>query len=239
MIAAALYLIATVSHAADPQPYSVNFDNTGNAQLDKLLQDASILIRLQESTDAGPFALIARTKQDQERFVAAMQSLGYYKGKSLLRIAGLMLDAPDLFDNLANTPAGTPVVITAAFELGPQFHLGQIKLEGDIPQQAHDSLKLKTADKAVATDVLAARERLLNAIREQGYPLAKIDEPLATVQETTDTVDLLFRVDSGPKADLGKITVNGLKELNEDFLRRRLLISSGQLIVVIRLKTWD
>lgn len=228
LMAVAMCLITAVSHAADPQPYNVNLDKTGSARLDQLLQDASTLISLRQSAEVGPFALITRSKQDQERFMAALHALGYYEGKVSLRIAGRMLDDPELIDWLSDAPDYPPVTVAAAFELGPQFHWGEIKIEGDISQQARDALKLKTGDVALADEVLAAQERLLNELREQGHALAKVDEPVATLREDTDSVDILFRVDSGPKAVVGDIAVNGLKDLNEAFVRRHLLMSPGQ-----------
>ena len=227
-IAVVMYMIAVVSHADDPQPYTVNIDKTSNTLLDQLLQDASTMISLQKNAPVGPFALIARAKQDQKRFITALHSLGYYKGKALLRIAGRFLDDPDLFDWLTAAQADKPVPVTVAFELGPPFHLREIKIQGNAPQQARDWLKLKMGDPVRAADILAARERLLNALREQGYAQAKVDEPIATLRENTDTVDILFQVDSGPKVVLGEICVNGLKNLNESFVRRRLLIATGQ-----------
>jgi len=228
LMAVAMCLITAVSHAADPQPYNVNLDKTGSARLDQLLQDASTLISLRQSAEVGPFALITRSKQDQERFMAALHALGYYEGKVSLRIAGRMLDDPELIDWLSDAPDYPPVTVAAAFELGSQFHWGEIKIEGDISQQARDALKLKTGDVALADEVLAAQERLLNELREQGHALAKVDEPVATLREDTDSVDILFRVDSGPKAVVGDIAVNGLKDLNEAFVRRHLLMSPGQ-----------
>lgn len=221
-------LITAVAQAADPQPYNVNLDKTGSARLDQLLQDASILISLREHGEVGPFALLTRCKQDQERFMEALHSLGFYKGRVALRIAGRTLDDPDLIDWLTDAPADPPVKVTAAFELGPQFHWGEIKVEGDISPQTRDTLKLKMGDIALADEVLAARERLLNELREQGYALAKVDEPIATLLEDSDRVDILFRVDSGPKVVVGDIAVNGLKDLNEPFVRRHLLLSPGQ-----------
>ena len=228
LLAVAMYLIAAVAHAADPQPYSVNIDKTRNAQLDQLLQDASTMISLQNSAPVGPFALIARAKQDQQRFITALHSLGYYQGKALLRIAGRTPDNPDLFDNLTAAPADTPVPVTVALELGPLFHLGEIKIQGNVPKQAHDWLTLNAGDPALAADVLAARERLLTALREQGYAQAKVEEPVATLLEATHTVDILFQADSGPKVVLGEIRVNGLKHLNAAFVKERLLIAAGQ-----------
>ena len=227
-IAVVIYLITGVSHAADPQPYSVNIDKTSNTQLDQLFQDASTLISLQNSSPIGPFALISRAKQDQERFITALHSLGYYKGKALLGIAGHTLDDPDLFDWLTSAPADKPVQVTVRFHLGPMFHLKEIKIQGDAPRQAYDWLKLKTGDPVRAADILAARDRLLSTLREQGYAQAKVDEPIATLQLNTDTVNILFQVDSGPKVVSGEIHIIGLKNLNETFVKNRLLIVPGQ-----------
>ena len=223
-----MFMIATVSHAADPQTYTVNIDKTSNTQLDQLLHDASTLISLQKNAPVGPFALIARAKQDQKRFISALQSLGYYKGKALLLIADRSLDDPDLLDWLNAVSADKSVPVTVKLELGPQFHLSAIKIQGKAPKQAQDWLQLKMGDQLRAADILAARERLLNALREQGYAQAKVDEPIATLHEDTDTVDILFQVDIGPKVVLGEIRVNGLKTVHESFVKRRLLIATGQ-----------
>jgi translocation and assembly module TamA len=223
-----LCAVTGVSNAADPQPYTVSLAGTGNAQLDKLLADTSTLISLQKSAEVGPFALLERAKQDQERFISALQSLGYYEGKVSLSIAGRSLDDPELFEQLTSVAADPPIPVTASFLLGQQFHLQQIRLEGEVSESMRDALKLKTGDKAIASDVLAARDRLLKALLEQGYALAKVAEPVATLEIPTESVDILFQVESGPKVNLGGITVNGLKNLNESFVRQRLLVSEGQ-----------
>ena len=228
LIAVVLTMAAAVSYAADPQPYTVNLDKTGNAELNKALQDASILISLQQSAEVGAFALIARAKQDQERFILALHSFGYYKSKVRLLIAGRALDDPDLYDSLTDAPAEPPVKLTVGFEPGPQFHLNKIDIQGDAPEQALKWLDLHKGQAALAAEVLAARGRLLNALREQGYSQAKVDEPIATLLDESDAVDIRFQVDSGPRVKLGKIAINGLKNINEAFVRRRLPIASGQ-----------
>ncbi|WP_347986456.1 BamA/TamA family outer membrane protein [Methylomonas sp. AM2-LC] len=223
-----MFAIAKVCYAADPQPYIVTLESTTNTQLDKLLADASTLISLQKSAEVGPFALLARAKQDQERFVMAMQSLGYYQGKAVLHIASHTLDDPELFDYLSSSAADPPVPVTASFQLGPQFHLRQIRIAGEVEQSIVDVIKLKTGDKAIAEEVLAVRTRLLNALLEQGYALAKVDEPVATLSLESAELDILFKVDSGPKVKLGHIAIVGLKNTDESFVRERLLVSTGQ-----------
>jgi translocation and assembly module TamA len=228
LILAVMFMAGSVSYAADPQSYTVKLDQTSNVELNKVLQDASTLMSLQQSSKVGAFALITRARQDQERFILALRSFAYYQGKAQLRIAKKSLDDSKLLEWLDAAPTEPPVPVTAMFELGPQYHLGKIVIQGDAPEQAHDGLGLQSGQVALATEVLAARGRLLNALRERGYAQAKVGEPVATVQEELGLVDIRFEVEGGPRVMLGHIAINGLKTLKENFIRNRLLIARGQ-----------
>ncbi len=216
------------TRAADPQPYTVTIAPTGDAALDGALKDSSTLVSLREKAPVGSFALIGRAKQDQDRFVTALNSFGYYKGAAKVTIAGHPLDDPALPDLLDREPAEPPVEIKVAPKTGPLFHLGQVKVEGSVPEEARSKLDLKPGAPAVASDVLAARERLLNALRDEGYALAKVAEPAAFLEPDADKLDVTYKAETGPRVDLGPITVTGLKDVNESFVRRRLLVHQGE-----------
>ena len=220
-------LVVGVCRAADPQAYQVELQKTGQAQLDKLLEDASTLISLQKTAEVGPFALIARAKQDQQRFVTALQSLGYYQGRVSVKIAEHDVDDAELFTWL-NAAVDSIAPVKVSFELGPLFQLGQINIQGDAPAGLRDSLALKTSDPAIAENVLAARQTLLQTLLEQGYALAKVAEPVASLNAQQHSIDLLIQVDCGDKLDLGEISWRGLKQVHLAFLQNRLLIGSGQ-----------
>jgi translocation and assembly module TamA len=76
--------------------------------------------------------------------------------------------------------------------------------------------------------VLTAQQRLLAAIRAAGHPLAKVDLPPVTLVLARDEIDVTFDVSAGPYADIGPITVTGLKTVNEEYVRRRLALHSGE-----------
>jgi len=80
--AAAVALAAPRSRAADPQPYTVSLEKTGNDALDQALHDSSNLVSLRETAPAGPFALVERARGDTGRFVAALHSLAITKAAS-------------------------------------------------------------------------------------------------------------------------------------------------------------
>jgi translocation and assembly module TamA len=227
-IVLALWLAGGTAFGADPQPYNVTLKPTDNRALDQALHDASQLVSLKESGPVGPFALVTRARQDAGRFQSALNSFGYYKGRVTTTIAGRPLDDAGLLDLLDKAPADPPVDVAVEFDPGPQFHLGRVTIDGDVPPDVRDKLGLAPGAPAVAADVLAAQGRLLNALREAGHPLAKVDLPPVTLQPADNTLNVTFCVAAGPYADIGPITITGLKSMNEDYVRRRLLLKQGQ-----------
>ena len=221
-------LVGRATHAADPQPYAVTIEKTGNGPLDQALHDSSTLVSLRESAPVAPFALVARAQQDVGRFETALHSFGFYKGRVDLKIAGRPLDDPNLPDFLDRAPADPPVPVTVTVDPGPLFHLRKVAVEGAVPDAARAKLELKPGAPAVASDVLAARERLLNAMRDEGYALAQVDKPVAILEPAADALDVTFKATSGPRVDLGAISVAGLEGVNRSFVRRRLLVHPGE-----------
>jgi len=225
----ALVFAGTAALAADPQPYTVTLAKTGNAALDQILADASTLASLGKAAPVGPFALVARAQADMERFATALDSLGFYNGKAKVRIADKALDDPGLYDWLAHAPAEPPVEVVVTVEPGPLFRLRKIDIQGDPPTSVRAQLGLAPGAPALAADVLAGRDRLLNALLDEGHALATVAEPAATLAPEDNALDVSYAVEAGPRVELGRIGVEGLKDVNEAFVRRRLLVAYGDL----------
>ncbi|MGC1407465.1 MAG: autotransporter assembly complex family protein [Acetobacteraceae bacterium] len=228
LIIAITVLVQDAATAADPQPYSVTLKPTGNKTLDGALHDASSLISLQDKAPVGGFSLVERARQDLDRFQTVLQSYGYYAAKVSLTIAGHPISDPALPDIVAQLPADPETEIAASFDLGQQFQLGEVKINGSVPTDARDKLGLAPGAPALAADVLAARDRLLSAIRDDGYPLAKVDLLPVTLRPADHLLDVVFDAETGPRTDLGPIHIDGLEAMHEDFVRRRLLIHEGE-----------
>src|SRR5271165_465580 len=235
-VVAALLLVPGGVFGADPQPYTVTLRPTGDAALDQALHDASQLEALREKAPVGPFALVIRARDDAGRFQTVLDSFGYYASKVAVTVDGRQLDESDVPDLLRQAPADPPVLVVASFDPGPLFHLGRLTIEGDAPPAARDQLGLKPGAPAVAADVLGAQQRLLAAIREAGHPLAKVDLPPVNLRPAEHLLDVDFRATEGPYAEIGAIRITGLKTVNEDFIRRRLLLHSGQRFSPVQLQ---
>ncbi|MGH7121556.1 MAG: autotransporter assembly complex protein TamA [Acetobacteraceae bacterium] len=224
----ALVLLCPGVRAAGPEPYTVVLRATGDPSLDQALTASSTLVGLEKAPPVGPFALIGRARNDETRFRTVLESFGYYDPEVRILIAGHPPDNPALPQLLAGRTAHAPLAITVSFRPGPLFHLGRVKIVGEIPDAARAAFRLAPGQPARAADVLAAGTRLLDALRAEGYGLAKVSEPLAILRPVSRTLDITFHVDTGPRVDLGPISISGLKTVRESFIRRRLTIHPGE-----------
>jgi translocation and assembly module TamA len=216
------------SRAADPQPYTVTLKPTGDGALDAALNGSSTLISLQKSAPVAGFALTERARQDADRFETALHSFGYYKASVTTTIGGHPLDDPALPGVIDAAPANPPLEVVVSFGLGPRFKLGAVTIATTVPPDIPGHLDLQSGQPAVAAQILAAQGRLLEALRADSYPLAKVPTPIAVLHPDQDVLDVTFEPDPGPKADIGPVTLSGLKDMHEDFVRRRLLIHQGE-----------
>ncbi len=216
------------SRAADPQPYAVTLKPTGNSALDAALNGSSTLISLQKTAPVGGFGLTERARQDEQRFTTALNSFGYYKATVSTTIDGHQLSQPTLPTIISQAPAKPPLKVNIAFDLGPRFKLGTVTISTHVPLDIPAHLNLKSGQPAMASEVLGAQGQLLNALQEDGYPLAKVPTPVAILHPDQNTLDVDFRPEAGPKATIGPISISGLKDMNESFVRKRLLLHQGE-----------
>lgn len=88
---------------------------------------------------------------------------------------------------------------------------------------------LSSGQPAVAADVLAAQNSLLNQLQEEGYATASVSTPLAYLKPQTHTLDIVFRVNRGPKVVIGPISMTGLAHTKQRYLMNRLELKEGEL----------
>ena len=216
--------------AADPQPYAVTLSPTDNAALNTALHDSSNLIALGAKAPVGPFALVARARDDESRLKTALGSFGYYDGAVTVTIAGRKLDDPALVTALDAAKTSVPVAITV--KPGPVYHLRNLTLTGPTDPATlaatRAAMGLHANDPVSAADILAASGSMLASLQDSGHALAKVGEPVATLTPAAHALDVAWTVDAGPQVDLGPIAVTGLKQVNESFVRRILTIHQGE-----------
>jgi translocation and assembly module TamA len=227
LIISLTFALSKRGQGADPQPYTVTLKPTGDSALDAALQGSSTLISLQKSAPVAGFALTERARQDVGRLETALHSFGYYKATVTTTVAGHKLDDPALPGIIDAAPADPPLQVAVSFDLGPRFKLGAVTVSTQVPPDIPAHLDLEPGQPAMAALILSGQGRLLDALRADGYPLAKVPVPVATLRPDQNLLDVDFQPEAGPKANIGPISLSGLKDMNESFVRNRLLIHQG------------
>jgi translocation and assembly module TamA len=223
----AVTALGSLAHAADPQPYKVEFVSVGNSEIDSTLKATSDLLALRTTAPVSPFGLIARARSDVDRLTTALQSFGYYQSVVAIRINAMMVNNPGLGDVVTALPKGTDAQVSISFTLGTLYHLGRIDIDGDLPEAVRSALGLRTGQPAVASTVLEGGARMLATMQDDGYAFAKVDPPVATENATAPVLDLVFHVEMGAKVNIGTIRFEGLQRMHEPLLRARLPLRTG------------
>ena len=210
--------------------------STGDSSLSSTLKATSDLETLRKSAPVGPFGLIGRARGDLERLKTVLESFGYYQSYVEIRIDGLPLDDPGLGEELTSKSKDADAEVKITFSLGPQYHLRKIEIDGEVPPEAGKALALDSGAAAIAADVLAAGDRLLNALQDQGYAFAKVDPPVATEDPTNRVLDVKFHAVPGSRVQIGAIQIRGLKHMKQEFVRKRLLVHPGEQYSAARIE---
>ena len=220
--------VTLAARAADPQTYRVDLESTGDGAIDDTLRATSELLSLRDGAPVSPFGLIARARGEIDRLKTVVEAYGYYQSTVTITIGGAGLNSPGLADELNALPKGQDARVAISFKLGPLYHLRKVTLDGAIPESAKGAFTLQPGAPAVAADVLAAGNRVLATLQEQGYAFAKVDPPVAYEDQTLPVLDVSFHVDAGERVKIGDIRIEGLKRVHEKLVRRRRTRHSGQ-----------
>jgi translocation and assembly module TamA len=183
---------------------------------------------LRETAPAPPFGLIARARGDAGRITMVLNSFGYYSAEVSITMAGRELDDPDLPNILDQTPQNSSVNVSVAVNKGALYHLRNIMFDGEVPGVGLAAFGLSEGAVANSAEVIAARDRLLMALQEDGYALATVGDPVAYADDAALALDVSFKVDAGRQVDIGAISIEGLQDVNESFVREALSIRTGE-----------
>lgn len=127
------------------------------------------------------------------------------------------------------------VKVEILVEEGPETKVGRVDvhgLEGLPPQIAREALsdvasEERRGKRFEEADFEAAAEALERALTDNGYAYAKVRRA-ADVDLVDHVASLGYWVDTGPRARLGEISVNGLDGIPEDQVRRTLNLHPGE-----------
>ncbi|WP_343895862.1 autotransporter assembly complex protein TamA [Craurococcus roseus] len=210
-----------------PLKYSVEIGESGDSGADTAIGAVSQLVQLREQAPTGPLGVINRARADQDRFLRALESEGYWGGTARVTIAGLPLDAPDLLERLERLALGdgsVPVVVS--IDKGELYRIGSVSVRSVTPEgaaaaaAAAEGLALRVGDPARAEPVLTAERRLLDRLLAAGHPLATVAGRETVVNHDRRQMDVAWRLAPGPAARFAPPEVEGAERVSTRFLER-------------------
>jgi translocation and assembly module TamA len=227
--------------AASPQalPYLVEFQAGDSSDLKDALEQASTLYRTRQEPPPDGETLVRRAEGDLAPMIDALWGAGYYNAKLTVEVAGVPLKLgqtapPNVARAAESFRAREAVPIKVIAEPGPLFHLrtvsvtnartGRSFVEEELPAR---TIKLRSGGDARAADIRAAEAALVDYFRAQSFPLAKIGKVTPVVFHELEVVDVDIRVDTGPEAPFGPVSVSGKSEVDPRVVRSFIYIEPG------------
>jgi translocation and assembly module TamA len=193
-------------------------DGKDDSDAEQALRDASATYRLRQEPPPDGEGLVRRLQADINPLLDTLWGLGRYNAEIDVTVDGVPVSLDETGLAAAARRADTfrnrtivPVKVTA--RLGPLFKLRTVDVDysrDQAPQRMpRRAFALKPGDPAISADLRGAQVRLVDWFRSNGHPLAKIADVKATVDHAAAAMDLRLRVEAGPKAGIGAVTISG------------------------------
>lgn len=229
--------------AANPQslPYAVTFDVTGADDVKAVtsaLQEASNLYKLRANPPPDADALVRRAAAARGLLLDALWALGYFNAEIGIAIAGMdnaseaRVSASARGIETFRNKAPVPVVVKV--HAGPLFTVRAFKLRirGDDAQPLIDNpakrADLEPGAPATSVRLRAAQAKIVDRLRSQSHPLAKVTALRPTVDHALGVMDIEMDVDPGPQAGLGAVSVAGTKDVDPAVVRSFIYLEPGE-----------
>lgn len=222
-------------------PYRLDFD-LGDAEgakaLTRTLQDASLLYRLRQDAPPDGESLARRMATDFKPLVDALWSQGYFNADVAMIVDGVTLTLgvePNavLVRALEAHRNRDAVPITVKVRPGKVFGLRKIEvIEQDEagPPAIANPLKvsrLKEGEPATSAALRSAQAALVDYMRAQSRPLAKMVELRPVVDHATGIMDVTYVLDPGPLAGFGDITLGQTDDIPPEVVRSFIYLEPG------------
>ncbi len=208
-------LFPTTAGRADV-PYRTTIKGATESDLSDLLDQISQLKALEDRPPPSEEALQRRADSDLGRLADAAHSLGYWDAQFSYNI------------DTTQHPAQVQVNVAP----GPLYHVASVRVLGpdgeplQLPPRA-SPLPLRPGEAARTAPVVATENTLLAAFGNNGHPFAKIEKREVVIDNRAHTMAVTYTIAPGPATRFGAVEISGLKDLNADYVERRLRWQPG------------
>jgi len=128
-----------------------------------------------------------------------------------------------------------PLRLIFSVTTGKPFLLNDISIDisgSSLPENVtppnREATGLKKSARGTSAAIIAGGERLLAYIRKQGYPFVKMTNRRVVVDYDTEIIDVTFTIAPGERAVFGKTTIEGLEDVDREFVQRKIPWQEGR-----------
>ena len=194
-------------------------------QVDAAVRTSSLLFTYVNEPLDTPTVLFVRAREDRQRIARALNALGYFGPRVTITVAGRGIDDVASEDAVAANPPEGKIPVEITVEPGPLFTIGRVTVAA-APGTSYEPITalpanasgLKEGGPARSAEIVAANARIVGLLREDGYAFAAVVGRDAVAEHLTSKLDVTFRVDAGPKAKFGAVTIKGAERVEPEFL---------------------
>jgi translocation and assembly module TamA len=199
-------------------PYAVDVTGIDDSQVKDDVEAISQLVKLKDRPPASIAALRRRADDDMPRLKQVVEAAGYR----------------DSAVDYAVDEAASPVKVTVKITPGPLYHLATVTLQtqdGGTPPgiDAADpkSFGLEIGGPASSAPVLAAEPKIVDLLAQHGRPFGKVSRRRVVVDHGTRTMSVTYTVESGPTANFGAVSIEGVKTIGLRYVENRIAWRQG------------
>lgn len=192
-------------------------DGVGSALLRSRFADLSVLDQNDEEP-ANAAQIDRRAREDAAALLTLLRGEGYYDAEVEPRI---------------EIVAGRPMVVLSATP-GPIYRLKEVTVAGltaagEKAAGLREAFGIEPQDPVNADAIAAAEARLRLEVGEQGFPFAKVGEPVVTIDREARSATLDLAVDPGTARVFGRIRTNpGNRVFGADHVQEIARFTPGQ-----------
>lgn len=214
---------STGSTDRKPEPtlvatYESSIDGVDDKDLRSLLEASSQLNTLVKQPPSTVAGIERRAREDVERLRKTMRSEGYYDGT-----ASYSLDAEK-----------TPVAVRLTVAPGPRYKLTEFTIsytgagspQPDVQPSLAD-LNINLGMPAESAKIADAQRLLTMLLAERSWPHAKIEDRKYVVDRQSKTMVARLRVNPGPSARFGTVTVEGAETVDPAYIQKLVSWQQG------------
>lgn len=216
--------------AADQVPDPVRYDVTlttdvVDPDLKEALENSSRLVGDKDHPVSGDLGVVVKARDDRERIIAALYEKARYGGVVTITVDGRNID--DLPPN-PTFNRSKPVPVTVNVAAGPVFKVREVQFGGEAADRNPADYDLAPGETAGSLTIIKAGDKIVEQLKAEGRPLAKLTKREVVADHKTDTVDIVLAANGGPVAPIGDVGVSGAKAVRSDFIQRYSRLKKGE-----------